>query len=145
MIETKARMAAEAIGEDISDRRGLKWEWAKVDTAIKDKEIYPAWERIISAHMGQGTCVMCAKGTHPVILHKGKLVHHIFGEAGYYPCTAENTPEPDAELGDEADRIIAYVSANWYKSGVVKRLREMLAHMGPQESPSGSEANKEGK
>ncbi len=31
-------------------------------------------------------CEMCDKGTHPLIWHKGVLVHHKFGKSGYYPC-----------------------------------------------------------
>ena len=32
---------------DISDRRGLKWEWERIDAEIIDEEIIPAWRDII--------------------------------------------------------------------------------------------------
>jgi hypothetical protein len=41
-----AREAAKAIGVDLSDRRGIKWEWEKVDMAVRE-ECYDAWEAII--------------------------------------------------------------------------------------------------
>lgn len=33
--------------DDISDRRGLKWEWGKIDDDVKD-EIRSAWKDLIS-------------------------------------------------------------------------------------------------
>jgi hypothetical protein len=42
------RLAFDALSDDISDRRGLKWEWTKVDDDVMQEEIRPAWEAIIS-------------------------------------------------------------------------------------------------
>lgn len=44
----RAERAAKAIGEDIGDRRGLKWEWRKVDDDIR-AEILGVWAREIEA------------------------------------------------------------------------------------------------
>ena len=35
-----------AICADIEDRRGLKWEWAKIDADVK-RDIRRAWEKIL--------------------------------------------------------------------------------------------------
>jgi hypothetical protein len=40
-----------ALSEDINDRRGLKWEWRKIDEEVMSNEIKPAWRRIIEAHI----------------------------------------------------------------------------------------------
>lgn len=37
-----------AICEDISDRRGLKWEWSRIDDDVK-ADIRAAWELILDA------------------------------------------------------------------------------------------------
>lgn len=36
----------QALCADISDRRGLKWEWSKIDEDVK-KDIRKAWEEIL--------------------------------------------------------------------------------------------------
>jgi hypothetical protein len=39
----------EALCADIKDRRGLKWEWDRIDEDIK-LEIRKAWEKILNSH-----------------------------------------------------------------------------------------------
>lgn len=51
--------------KDILDRRGLKWEWAKIDNEVK-LEIRKAWEYIIDNSTVKITgvenlCVRCSK------------------------------------------------------------------------------------
>lgn len=43
------RLAFDALSDDIADRRGLKWEWEKVDDDVMQGEIRPAWEAIIAS------------------------------------------------------------------------------------------------
>lgn len=58
------RLAFDALSKDISDRRGLKLEWTKVDDEVMKEEIRPAWEAIISECVRQhlecldGECVV---------------------------------------------------------------------------------------
>jgi|SRR5712664_2263806 len=54
-LEEKARELAREIGKDIADRRGLKWEWNKVDDDVKEQQIYPAWEKLLA-----GALAACA-------------------------------------------------------------------------------------
>ena len=37
---------------DISDRRGLKWEWEKIDKEVMDDELKPRWKDIIIEELG---------------------------------------------------------------------------------------------
>jgi hypothetical protein len=49
LLQTRlVRQAFDALSDDISDRRGLKWEWTKVDDDVMQNEIRTAWEAIIS-------------------------------------------------------------------------------------------------
>lgn len=41
-MKRKAKAAVLAIIADLSDRRGLKWEWARIDRDVQD-EIIEAW------------------------------------------------------------------------------------------------------
>ncbi len=45
--EEIAKRIVERLDTDISDRRGLKWEWDKIDSEVMDNELKPTWERII--------------------------------------------------------------------------------------------------
>lgn len=48
-VPAKPRPAArivQALLDDLTDRRGLKWEWDKIDDDVKS-EIIGAWERIV--------------------------------------------------------------------------------------------------
>lgn len=45
-VSTAAQAAVEVIVADLSDRRGLKWEWDKIDDDIK-AEIKAVWGRVI--------------------------------------------------------------------------------------------------
>ncbi len=40
-----------AIGRDISDRRGLRQEFERIDVDVVNLEIYPAWSNIIKKHV----------------------------------------------------------------------------------------------
>ena len=42
-----ATAAATEIYKDCLDRRGIKWEFEKVDSRIKHDEILPVWAQII--------------------------------------------------------------------------------------------------
>lgn len=46
MTTDMARAIVEAIEMDISDRRGLKWEWAGIDPEVQE-EIRQEWVKII--------------------------------------------------------------------------------------------------
>lgn len=58
-----------ALCEDISDRRGLKWEWEKIDDNVKLAIRY-AWEAIIFSSrrtaephpVAKGPCSVCSDG-----------------------------------------------------------------------------------
>jgi hypothetical protein len=46
MNEEKVSLAVRLLEEDISDRRGLKWEWNKIDPDVK-QEIREAWGKLL--------------------------------------------------------------------------------------------------
>lgn len=46
-LELIAAEIFEKLSRDISDRRGLKYEWEQIDEEIINEELRPAWERII--------------------------------------------------------------------------------------------------
>jgi hypothetical protein len=41
----------DAIIADLSDRRGLKWEWNRIDEDIRSK-IREEWARLVAKYMG---------------------------------------------------------------------------------------------
>ncbi len=45
--EKIAKRIIKRIDEDISDRRGLKWEWSKIDKEVMNNELKPTWKNII--------------------------------------------------------------------------------------------------
>ena len=45
--EKIARRIIKRLDYDISDRCGLKWEWAKIDKEVMEDELKPEWEKII--------------------------------------------------------------------------------------------------
>jgi hypothetical protein len=45
---TPCSAAFARLDEDISDRRGLKWEWSQIAGDVMQTEIRPTWEGIIS-------------------------------------------------------------------------------------------------
>jgi hypothetical protein len=48
---SKAHDAVDAIIADLSDRRGLKWEWNRIDEDIRSK-IREEWARLVAKYMG---------------------------------------------------------------------------------------------
>lgn len=42
---------AVAIGRDISDRRGLRQEFERIDVDVVNLEIYPTWSNIVKKHV----------------------------------------------------------------------------------------------
>jgi hypothetical protein len=45
-VAEQAEKAARAIVEDLKDRRGLKWEWARIDADVQE-EIAAVWASLI--------------------------------------------------------------------------------------------------
>lgn len=48
-INMLAKQAFDELDTDILDRRGLKWEWAKIDNDVMEGEIRLEWEKIIAS------------------------------------------------------------------------------------------------
>ena len=46
----RARQAVDDIIRDLADRRGLKWEWWRIDETVRD-DIRDAWTAIIDRHL----------------------------------------------------------------------------------------------
>ena len=42
-----AKRIIERLALDISDRRGLKWEWTRIDNEVMEGELKPTWVQII--------------------------------------------------------------------------------------------------
>ena len=49
--EKIANRIIERLDVDISDRRGLKWEWGKIDEEVMDNELKPTWRQIITEEL----------------------------------------------------------------------------------------------
>ncbi len=54
MTDKQWRKIFKALEVDILDRRGIKWEWEKIEREVVNQEIKPAWRKIIEEGLKDG-------------------------------------------------------------------------------------------
>lgn len=70
--------------------RGFLWyEWTNTDSELEEVQAVTDLLNAERELCCKAVCRLCRLGSHPLIKHRGKLLHHKTGKAGYYACLAE--------------------------------------------------------